>query len=88
MNFIALVRFKEKMTRDGIAENLKQIEAEEREGIRYLSIHWTLGRYDAVVLFEAPDEKAAMRVAISRGDWADMETLVAVPAVEARQLVE
>ncbi len=76
------------MTREGIAENLKQIEAEEREGIRYLSICWTLGRYDAVVLFEAPDERAAMRVAISRGDWAEMETLVAVPAVDARQLVE
>jgi uncharacterized protein with GYD domain len=88
MNFIALVTFEEKMTREGIAENLRQIEAEEREGVRYLSISWTLGRYDAVVLFEAPDEKAAMKIAISRGDWADMETLVAVPAVDARRLVE
>lgn len=88
MNFIALVKFKKKGDQELIAQNLKQIEVEAKEGIRYQSISWTLGRYDAVVMFEAPDEKAAMKVAISRGDWADIETLVAVPAVEARKLVE
>jgi hypothetical protein len=37
---------------------------------------------------EAPDEKSAMMTAVSRGDWAQLETLVAVPAVEARKLVD
>lgn len=88
MRFIALVKFRRRLSRDDIAANLRGIEAETNEGVRYLEIFWTLGRYDAVVLFEAPDEKAAMRTSLHRADWAQTETLVAVPAVEARQLVE
>jgi uncharacterized protein with GYD domain len=87
MNFIALVKFKEKMSRERIAENLRGIETEAKDGIKFLDIYWTLGRYEAVVLIEAPDEKAAMKCALSRGDWAETETLVAMPAVEARKLV-
>jgi uncharacterized protein with GYD domain len=88
MNFIALVKFKEKPSRERIAENLKKIEAEEKEGIRYLSIYWTLGRYDAVLTFEAPDEKAAMRTVLRRDAYLSQEVLTAVPAEEARKLVE
>ena len=88
MNFIQLVKFKKKVSRDLIAGNLKQMEAEEKAGVRTLSVYWTLGEYDAIVTIEAPDEKAAMKTALSRGDWAQVETLVAVPAVEARKLVE
>jgi len=86
MNFVALVRFRGKTSRDRIAENLRTMEAETNDGVGYLGIHRTLGRYDAVVLFEAPDEGAAMKAAIPRG-WAQTETLVAVPAEEARRLV-
>jgi uncharacterized protein with GYD domain len=50
--------------------------------VRYLGIYWTLGRYDTVVLFEAPDEKVAMKMALKRADRMDIETLVAVPAEE------
>ena len=88
MYFIQLVKFKKKVSRDLIAGNLKQIEADERAGVRTLSIYWTLGPYDAIVTIEAPDEKAAMKTALARGDWADAMTLVAIPATEARKLVE
>jgi len=84
MRFITLVKFKKK---DFVAENLKMIEEESKKGIKYLSINWTLGRYDAVAMFEAPDEKEAMRMAIRRADFLDMETMVAVPAEEARKLI-
>jgi uncharacterized protein with GYD domain len=84
MRFITLVKFKKK---DFVAENLKMIEEESKKGIKYLSINWTLGRYDAVAIFEAPDEKEAMRMAICRADFLDMETMVAVPAEEARKLI-
>lgn len=40
----------------------------------------TLGRYDTVVLFEAPNEKTAMEMALRRMDRMDIETLVALPA--------
>jgi hypothetical protein len=39
-------------------------------------------------MFEAPNEKEAMQLAIRRADFLDMETLVAVPAEEARKLVD
>ena len=84
MRFITLVKFKKK---DFVAENLKMIEAESKKGIKYLSINWTLGRYDAVAMFEAPDEKEAMQLAIRRADFLDMETMVAIPAEDARKLV-
>jgi len=84
MRFITLVKFKKK---DFVAENLKMIEEESKKGINYLSINWTLGRYDAVAMFEAPDEKEAMRMAVRRADFLDMETMVAVPAEEARKLI-
>jgi hypothetical protein len=38
-------------------------------------------------MFEAPNEKEAMQLAIRRADFLDMETLVAIPAEEARKLV-
>ncbi|MEN6342242.1 MAG: GYD domain-containing protein [Methanospirillum sp.] len=88
MHFIALVNWKGKPDRERIAENLSLIEVEAKREVRYLNIYWTLGRYDAVALFEAPDEKAAMKSAIIRGDLMDIETLVAIPAEEARKLVE
>lgn len=84
MRFISLVKFKRK---DFVAENVKMIEEESKRGIKYLSIDWTLGRYDAVAIFEAPDEKEAMKMALRRADFLDMETMVAVPAEEARKFV-
>jgi uncharacterized protein with GYD domain len=84
MRFITLVKFKKK---DFVAENLKMIEEESKKGINYLSINWTLGRYDAVAIFEAPNEKVAMQMALRRADFLDLETMVAIPAEEARKLV-
>ena len=85
MRFIALVKFKTK-PRDFISENLKMIEEESKKGIKYLSIDWTLGRYDAVAIIEAPNEKEAMQMAIRRADFLDLETMVSIPAEEARKL--
>lgn len=67
---------------------MKKIESDSKEGIRFHDIYRTLGRCDAVAIYEAPDERAAMRIAIARGEVMDIETLVAVPVEEARKLVE
>ena len=58
------------------------------EGIKSLGSYWTLGRYDAVVLFEAPDEKAAMRLATRFSDRASTETLIALKREDAVKLLE
>jgi uncharacterized protein with GYD domain len=87
MIFISLFKFKQKLTKEIMAENLKLMEEQKKEGVKYLGLYWTLGRYDAVAIMEAPNEKVAMKSSIRRW-WAAGETLVAVPAEEARKLVE
>ena len=87
MIFISLVKFRQKPTKEIIAESLKLMEEQKKEGVKYLGMYWTLGRYDAVAIMEAPNEKAAMKSSIRRW-WAAAETLVAIPAEEARKLVE
>ena len=88
MIFISLFKFRQKPTKENIAESSKLFEIEKKEGIKYLGIYYTLGRYDSVAIFEAPDEKIAMKAFIRRGEHLATETLVAVPAEEARKLVE
>jgi len=89
MKFISLVKWKKKITKESIAQNLKCMKYEAaKEGIKMIEIYWTLGRYDAVAIMEAPDEKAVMRMAVRRGECMAMETMVAIPAVEARKLVK
>jgi uncharacterized protein with GYD domain len=88
VRFVSLVKFKKKVTKELIAENLRLIERDEKEGPKLVDAYWTLGRYDAVAMIEASDEKAAMRIAIRRGETQDVETLVAIPVTEAGKLVE
>ncbi len=80
MLFIALVKFKTPLTRDVVAQNLLDIESDTDGKVKYLGIWWTLGRYDTVVMFEAPDETVAMNMVLKRADRMEIETLVAVPA--------
>ncbi len=82
MLFIALAKFKTRLTREVVAQNLKDIETDTKGKVRYLNIYWTLGMYDTVVIFEAPDEKVAMNMVLKRADRMKIETLVAVPAEE------
>jgi|MudIll2142460700_1097286.scaffolds.fasta_scaffold32042_4 uncharacterized protein with GYD domain len=89
MRFISLVKWKKKITKESIAQNLKCMKFEAaKEGIKMIDIYWTLGRYDAIVIMEAPDEKAAMKMSVRRGECMAIETLVAIPAEEARKLVK
>jgi len=82
MLLIALAKFKKNLSKEVIAENMLDIEDDMKGQVRYLGIYWTLGRYDTVVLFEAPNEKVAMNMALKRADRMDIETLVAIPADE------
>jgi uncharacterized protein with GYD domain len=50
----------------------------KKKGINMLKWYWTLGRYDAVVVFEADSEKGAMKMAIEISEWVTTETLTAI----------
>lgn len=39
----------------------------EQRGIKVISYYWTQGRYDNLVILEAPDEKAVMATVLASG---------------------
>jgi uncharacterized protein with GYD domain len=88
MIFVSLGKLRKKLTKESIAEASTVIERANEEGVKFLNIYYTLGRYDVVAICEAPDEKTVMRMAMSLGDIESTETLVAVPREEAVKLVE
>lgn len=92
MIFVSLARFRKKPTKEMTDDPSTQTEAVKKEmakeGIKFLNWYWTLGRYDAVVIAEAPDEKTFMKAMIGLNDFVATETMVAVPREEAIKLVE
>ena len=61
---------------------LKELKAPP--GITIRDVYFILGRYDGVIVFEAPDARTAMSFAMETGFATDYtaETLTAVPAKE------
>ena len=49
--------------------------------------YWTLGRYDVAVIFEAANEKEALKFSLGVSDIVASETLVAIPREEAIKLL-
>jgi len=88
MHFVILARWRKKLTREMVEETSKLMEQAAKEGAKILGQYWTFGRWDAVVIAEGPDEKAAMTALLRFGDLASTETLVAIPAEEAAKLVQ
>ena len=89
MIFITLGKWKQvptKEMRPQMDQFTKAAEELEKQGIKIRS-YWTLGRYDAVTIIEAPTEKDAMKVLLSWAQVVDMETMTAVPRDEAIQLL-
>ena len=86
MYFITLTKWKSKPTKDIIDNATKEFAALEKRGIK-LQVYWTLGRYDAVSILEAPTEQDAMRILIPFVGLIDTETLTAVPRDEAIKLL-
>jgi uncharacterized protein with GYD domain len=81
MIFVVLYKFRRKLTKDDIAKANKVFS-----GVKTIGVWWTLGRFDAVRIFEARDEKDAMRLNLAL-EGASSETLVAVDRAEAVKLL-
>jgi uncharacterized protein with GYD domain len=86
MLFIALIKFK-KRARD-VVEIGKSVMQNLPEGVKIISTYWTLGEYDAVWIYEAPNEKVAVKLGIEVGEAMQTQTLVAIPRDEAMKLLE
>jgi len=86
MIFIALIKFRKK-ARD-VAEFGKKLMQNLPEGVKILSSYWTLGRFDAVWIYEAPNEKVAMQLGIEAGELMQTQSLVAISRDEALKLLK
>ena len=83
--FVTLSRLRGKATKEDIEKTNKSIANEPK--VKVLGLYWTLGRYDTVLIAEAPDEKTMMKVLLKAGDYAATETMVAIPREEAIKLL-
>ena len=67
------------------AEAIKYLkELKPPEGITIHEVYFTFGRYDGMIIFDAPDVKTAMSFVMETGFATDytVETLTAIPAKE------
>lgn len=89
MFFISLAKWKQAPTKEmqpRMDQFSKTLEELEKQGIK-MRVYWTLGRYEAVSVIEAPTEKHSMKLLLPLQDVVDTETLVTVPREEAIKLV-
>lgn len=88
MIFISLGKFREKPTKEATAKVSESMKNMENDRIKFIGFYWTLGRYDTVVIMEAPDEKTVMKANMRVSDIVSTETMVALTREEAHKLVE
>ena len=86
MIFITLLKWKQPPKKEMLDQSTKKLGELANQGIK-LNVYWTLGRYDAVTIIEAPNEKDAMKALLIFQDIIDTETMVAVPREEAIKLL-
>ena len=87
MIFIMLIKDKKTPTKEITARCTKMLGQLKKKGIKILGFYWTLGRYDDVVILEAPTEKDAMKLAFDVREDVTTETLVAIPREEGLKLL-
>jgi len=85
MMFITLIKFRKKAS--DVVEVGKKIMENLPPGVKIIGTYWTLGRYDAVWVYEGTSEKDAIKLWINAGDVVRTETLVTIPREEAMKLL-
>ena len=87
MIFVSLGKLKKKPEKAVAGKATERVEEFKKRGIKILNWYWTLGRYDTVVVFEAANEKEALKFAMSVAEFVSTETLIAVPRQEAIEML-
>jgi uncharacterized protein with GYD domain len=88
MWFVTLVKFRKKLTAADLAAEDKLEAAFAKRGLKVRSDYYTLGRFDDVVVLEAPDAKTVMEFFLAQSGIVGTETLTAVPRKDARKLLK
>lgn len=87
MIFIHLGKMRKTPDKTTAGDTTKMVEEFNKKGIKVLNWYWTLGRYDTVFIYEAANEKEAMKMSIDVSEWVTSETLTAIPREEAVSLL-
>ena len=78
--FITTIRFTEKGIQ-GINESPKRAaafkEAAKSMGVKVLGLYWTLGSFDGVIIFEAPDDETATAAMLHLSSQGNVQTTTA-----------
>ncbi len=88
MIFISMGKLRQKPTVESTSKVSELMKSMEKAGIKFLGFYWTLGKYDTVVIMEAPDEKAVMKANMSVNDVVATETMVGLTREEAHKLLQ
>ena len=86
MLFISMIKFKKKV--GDVVEVGKEIMQNLPSGITMIGTYWTLGKFDAVWIYEAQSEKDAMKLGIMASKVMRFQTMTAVSREEAMKLIE
>ncbi len=87
MWFITLYKFRKRPTKADIEHSNRTFKKAAKEGVKTFGVWWTLGRFDAVRVFEAKNAKQAMALGLDL-PAASSETLVAISRNEAVKLLK
>jgi uncharacterized protein with GYD domain len=87
MLFVVLVRFSKKPTLADQAEMTKRFAEQEKVGIRTVCAYTTFGRYDAIRIVEAPNEKVVLKALMKAPEYIHTETMLAVDREEVTKLL-
>ena len=87
MIFISLGKMRKKPSKEMSEQATKVMDAIKNMGIKIIGWYWTIGRYDTAVIFEAANEKEALKMSIAVSEFVATETLVAIPREEAIKLL-
>ena len=87
MIFVSLGKMRKKPSKEMTGDATNMVQEFKKKGINVLNWYWTLGRYDTVVVFEAANEKEALKFSIGVAEFVSTETLVAIPREEAIKLL-
>ena len=79
--FISTIQFTAKGVQ-GIHESPKRAAAftaaAKKMGVKVIGIYWTLGSFDGVIIFEAPDDKTATAAMLGLASKGNVQTTTAL----------
>jgi len=87
MFFITLAKLRGAIDEE-FSKKTEQFMKNPPAGVKIHNVFYALGRYDIVILYEAPSEKEALKAGVTFVDKAATETLVAIPLEEARKALK